>query len=106
MDISSYKAAFMDTLPVELAMEVATGHLPMEDDPKAWRECDKNNLIRLFPFRRWIKYKFRAKPDIASHLASQMYWMLDQVPMMRISLQRISGEEETFEVPQDAAQSY
>jgi len=48
----------MDTLPVELAMEVATGHLPMEDDPK--------------------------------------------VPMMRISLQRISGEEETFEVPQDA----
>lgn len=32
--------------------------------------------------------------------------MLDQVPMMRISLQRISGEEETFEVPQDAAQSY
>lgn len=35
-----------------------------------------------------------------------MCWILDQVPMMRISLQRISGEEETFEVPQDAAWSY
>ena len=31
----------MDTLPVELAMEVATGHLPMEDDPKAWRIGDE-----------------------------------------------------------------
>ncbi len=36
--MSGDELAFMDNLPVELAMEVSTGHLPMdEDDPKAWR---------------------------------------------------------------------